>query len=328
MKSKIQLSRLLAILSDGAFHSGESLGDVFGVSRAAIWKALQILKEQGFELNHLRGRGYQLCEPVELLSLEKLQALLSPSSQRAYQIALFDCIGSTNQYFTGNKQAQHGDVCIAEQQLAGRGRLGRAWVSPFARNIYCSSYWTFEKCMGECMGLSLLVGVACIRALQRAEIEGVELKWPNDLFYQGQKLGGILIEMSGDIQGPCQAVIGIGMNVAMPKSAYPDSATWTDLSSISGQAPSRNRLLAYLLDALKTELDLFTTAGMTSALASWREWDYLLDKPVQVLTHQQGASLTGIARGIDERGALLVEHDGLVHTYHSADVSIRPDFKD
>lgn len=326
MTTKIQLTKLLHQLSDGAFHSGEALGKSFGVSRAAIWKAIQLLRQQGFELNHLRGRGYQLLTPVELLSKEAILSQLQSETAAQCQIEIHDSLNSTNQMLLDKADRKLGDVCLAEQQTAGRGRLGRAWVSPYARNLYCSLYWTFEQGLGECMGLSLLVGVACIDALKRAGFDGIKLKWPNDLYYEEKKLGGILIEMAGDIQGPCHGVIGIGLNVSMSEIHGADiGSPWIDLAGLDQGTLSRNQIAAYLLDALMAALHEFKQVGLTSLIARWPDLDYLKDRPVLVHTHGNSRPSHGIARGITAQGAIVLEQKGELVSHHSGEISIRPE---
>ena len=184
---------LITLLSDGQFHSGEQLGEQLGISRAAVSKHMAALKELGLDLFSLTGKGYRLAVPMALYDEAQLQAL-APMAP----VHCFPVIDSTNQYLLERvNQLSSGESCLAECQTAGRGRRGKPWVSPFGCQLILSMYWRLEQGMAAAMGLSLAVGVAVVQALESLGYPGVELKWPNDLYYQGRKLAGILVEMSG-----------------------------------------------------------------------------------------------------------------------------------
>ncbi|MDX1654152.1 MAG: biotin--[acetyl-CoA-carboxylase] ligase, partial [Candidatus Competibacteraceae bacterium] len=238
--------RLLEVLGDGRFHSGEELARALGVSRAAVWKHLNSLGRRGLEVHAVRGRGYRLPNPLELLDPEGIRAQLSPSVQgRLAQLEVFDQIDSTNSYLLTRAKAgaPGGSVCLAERQSAGRGRRGRQWISPFAANLYLSVLWRYPDGPALLSGLSLAVGVAMARALEGVGVVGVGLKWPNDLLWRDQKLGGILLEFGGESSGPCQVVTGVGLNVTMPKEPALDiDQPWPDLTTVLGLGLSRNRL--------------------------------------------------------------------------------------
>lgn len=203
---------LITLLSDGQFHSGEQLGEQLGISRAAVSKHMAALKELGLDLFSLTGKGYRLAVPMALYDEAQLQAL-APMAP----VHCFPVIDSTNQYLLEQvNQLSSGESCLAECQTAGRGRRGKPWVSPFGCQLILSMYWRLEQGMAAAMGLSLAVGVAVVQALESLGYPGVELKWPNDLYYQGRKLAGILVEMSGSAGASCHLVIGVGLNLAMP----------------------------------------------------------------------------------------------------------------
>lgn len=153
---------------------------------------------------------------------------------------MLETIDSTNAEAMRQLEAGAGAglVCTAEQQSAGRGRRGRTWVSPFARNLYLSVAWRYHQGAAALEGLSLAVGVAVARALAANGLPAVQLKWPNDVIFRGAKLGGVLLEMTGDAAGVCQIVVGVGLNVAMPDSAaVAIDQAWTDIKSISAGTP-------------------------------------------------------------------------------------------
>ena len=211
----------------------------------------------------------------------------------------------------------------AEQQSAGRGRRGRQWVSPFASNLYLSLLWEFEQGAAALEGLSLAVGVAAVRALTACGVSGVALKWPNDVLAAGRKLGGILIEISGDATGSCQVVIGIGINVAMPEDAGQSiDQAWTDVRTLAGgKAPGRSVLLAALLDELLPLAAQFQEGGFPAWRDAWMALDAYADTPVVLDT---GATqLAGIARGVDDRGGLNLETTVGAQTVYGGEISMR-----
>jgi len=217
---------------------------------------------------------------------------------------------------------QAGAVVLAEQQLAGRGRRGRAWYSPFGKNIYLSLGWNFERSMSGFVCLPLVVALAVARCLSHAGLKGHCVKWPNDLMIGPRKLGGCLIEVQGETQGPSLAVAGVGINVDMPASAANAhiDQPWTDVQE---QLPgcSRNTLVALLLDALVAHLSQFAEQGFEPFAAEWARWDGLKGKTIDVTG--AGDRLSGTMAGIDARGALILETSHGIEHLHSGEVSVR-----
>ncbi len=243
-------AKLLLLLANGEFHSGQDLADAMGVSRTAVWKQVnRLVADTGLAIESVRGKGYRIAGGIDLLDADQVKAALDARARALLtRLEILDSVDSTNAEVM--RGAGHGYtsgvVCSAEQQTAGRGRRGRQWVSPYASNLYLSLLWEFSQGAAALEGLSLAVGVAVARALRACAVPSVQLKWPNDVLYEGAKLGGILLEMTGDTAGNCQVVIGVGLNVAMPAAAAGaiDQA-WTDIKTITAnQHPGRNRLLA------------------------------------------------------------------------------------
>jgi BirA family biotin operon repressor/biotin-[acetyl-CoA-carboxylase] ligase len=214
-------------------------------------------------------------------------------------------------------------VISAEQQTAGRGRRGRAWVSPFARNLYLSVAWQYHQGAAVLEGLSLAVGVAVARALVASQLPPVQLKWPNDIVSEGAKLGGVLLEMTGDAAGACQVIVGIGLNVAMPApAAAAIDQAWTDIETLGNAVrPGRNTLLAAVLNELLPLLAGFEQAGF----AAWRdEWQALDANAGQsVVLHTGAREVAGIARGVDQRGALQLETATGMQSVYGGEISLR-----
>ncbi|GAB6140429.1 bifunctional biotin--[acetyl-CoA-carboxylase] ligase/biotin operon repressor BirA [Methylosoma difficile] len=315
---------LLSLLADGNFHSGSELAEQLGISRSAVWKQMALLEELGLPYAAVRGKGYKLDRLLEFLDAELIRPALKPDNQDLLQnLTIFQHIHSTNSYLAdiGQQSPASGWACFAEQQTAGKGRRGRQWVSPFGSNIYLSVLWRYEL-IGPAglSGLSLAVGVAVIRALKQCGVDGVGLKWPNDLICQGKKLGGILIEVSGESAGPCTAVIGLGLNVFLaPAEAAVIGQAWTDLAQLSAHV-SRNQLAACLLDELLPVIAHFENTGLDAYLAEWRSYDCLKGQSAQLfIGNQQWA---GEVLGIDDNGLLLFKKsDGSQQAYASGEVS-------
>jgi BirA family biotin operon repressor/biotin-[acetyl-CoA-carboxylase] ligase len=312
-------------MADGRFHSGAWLGQRLGVSRNAVWKHIRFLQSRQVAIHAVHGRGYRLAGPIELLSETAITAGL-PAVVRARigRLDILPEIDSTNRYLMTRiaDGAAAGDVCLAEYQSAGRGRQGRQWLSPFAANIYLSLLWHFPAAVEGLAGLGLVVGVAVLEACHDLGATAVRLKWPNDLVWQGRKLAGVLLELRSSAQGGSHVVIGIGLNVRMPGyGATAIDQPWTDLEQILSQPQSRNRVAAALLTQLIPALERFQQQGAAPFLARWRTFDDLLDRPISL--HASGLVVDGIARGIDEYGALRVEHNGRISNYLVGDVSLR-----
>lgn len=328
MELKAAQKTLLRRLADGRFHSGRELSDRLGLSRTAIWNHANELKRLGLELHAVTGKGYRLTQPLELLDAELIGAHLEPVvAKQLSDLDIHDSTDSTNGQLSNAAQlgAKSGAVCLAERQTGGRGRLGRKWVSPFGRNIYLSSLWHYEAGPAALSGLSLAVGVAAMRALEQEGLSDMGLKWPNDIFWKGKKLGGILIELMGDSLGPCSVVVGIGLNVDLPvDSAEEIDQPWTDLREAMGHGDtSRNRLIARIINELFPILNNFDEKGLAEYHAEWSKWDSMREKSATLRVGKE--MILGTAFGVNESGLLMFEDEsGQRKAYASGEVSLRP----
>ncbi|HEY8035441.1 MAG TPA: bifunctional biotin--[acetyl-CoA-carboxylase] ligase/biotin operon repressor BirA [Methylobacter sp.] len=317
--------KILTLLSDGEFHSGTELADALGISRSAVWKQLNGLTELGLSHSAVSGKGYRLDKSLELLVASKINETVSAQAAALISsLEIHDQIDSTNRYLVERSQnnAPSGSVCFAEYQTAGKGRRGRQWVSPYGCNIYLSILWRFQQGPAAISGLSLAIGVAVIRALKQHQIDDIGLKWPNDIYSQGKKLGGILVEVSGETDGPCAAVVGLGLNLFVPEAeAESITQAWTDLTKITGQNRLfRNKLAGTLLNHLLPVIAEYESVGIAAHLDEWRSYDCLTGKSATLFIGQQ--QFEGIVQGIDDNGMLLIERpDGSVQTFASGEVS-------
>lgn len=321
-----RIDLLLKHLSDGEFHSGETLGHSIGVSRAAIWKYIQVLEAFGLVVDSLRGRGYRIEGGLNLLDEQIIKSRLQVETlKHICEIEIFRQIDSTNQYLLDKVELgenMHGYVCLAEQQSAGRGRRGRVWVSPFAQNIYCSLQWRFEKGMQALEGLSLVVALAIVEALQSCDIQGLALKWPNDIMAENKKLAGILLEVRGDLTDCCDVVIGFGINVGMSaKSGEAIDQAWIALDDFRQKVFNRNDLLPPILDQMIKDLRLFEHEGFSVFQQRWNRLDAYMGKTVKIIAGKD--QQLGIERGVNQQGALLLESNGVLKAFHGGELSLR-----
>ena len=318
---------LLPLLANGEFRSGQDLADALGVSRTAVWKQVnRLANETGLTVESVKGKGYRIPGGIDLLDPVRVNdALDARAGALLSRLEILDSVDSTNAEVLrwAEQGANAGAVCTAEQQTAGRGRRGRQWVSPFASNLYVSVLWDFNEGAAALEGLSLAVGVAVARALRACGVPPVQLKWPNDVLFNGEKLGGILLEMRGDAAGQCRVVIGVGLNVAMPAlAANAIDQAWTDIKTISnGAVPGRNRLLGALLNELLPLLADFEKQGFSHWRDAWQALDAYAGAPI-VLTTGVGR-VAGIARGVDQRGALQLETATGMQWVYGGEISLR-----
>ena len=317
----------LALLADGDTHSGTHLASALGLSRNAVWKRIHAMTWRGLDIRAVSGAGYRLDAPLELLSKAALlDALPADSLARNAELVILDEVDSTNDYLlrTPASMDTEARICLAEYQTGGRGRQGRTWHSPFGRNIYLSLSRGVALGPDAMSGIGLAAATAVLGALETCGLRDAGLKWPNDILHQGRKLAGLLIELHGEHHGNSRLVIGVGINVAMTADAtrHIDQA-WTDLRSILGHMPARNHLAGNMIHELTLMIDTFTRDGLAPFLDRWAAYDLTKDRTVRV--DSSWRPLSGIARGIDGHGALLVETEEGVQHILSGDVHLRQD---
>ena len=315
---------LLHLLADGGFHSGEVLGKRLGLSRAAVWNALQAAQALGVEVYSVRGKGYKLAQEVDFLDARKIQQALGMVAHK-FSLELHELCESTNSLLMqqASKGAAHGTCIAAEIQQSGRGRRGRTWVSGLGGSLTFSLLWRFNTGASGLGGLSLAVGVALTRALNALGAQGIALKWPNDVLYEQRKLAGILIELQGEMMGPSAAVIGIGLNIKLPDEIRNNiDQPVADLSELGIPPANRNVVLASLLKHLGEVLEQFEREGFTTLRDEWKSLHAFQDQEVRLLL-PNGSELLGTVTGIAEDGALLVDSGQGVQRYSSAEISVR-----
>lgn len=329
------LSRLVELLNDQVVHDGSFLGDALQVSRAAVWKMIQKLKGHGIAIETQKGKGYRLVEPLILLSSEKIKSFLSPSNTPdswegncQQTLVVLEKISSTNEYWKLSSRPPEGglQVCVAEQQTAGRGRLARHWHSPFGQNLYISLSTLFERDISELSGLSLVMALAVCQALEWncPLLPKLQVKWPNDILVEGRKLSGNLISIQAEPHGFSRLIIGVGINVNMQVANFQEiDQPWTSLRQLTGAYQDRNLLCASVIETMRVYLSRFHRESLKGFQSEWKERDALRGKPLCFLLHEK-ERIQGVGRGINEQGHLLVELDhGEQRSFASGEVSLR-----
>lgn len=314
---------LIKSMADGEWHSGEALASFLGVSRTAVWKRIKALSTLGLSVEAQKGLGYRLTKPLDLLDMQvMLQGRAELDSSNGVSWHLGGDVGSTNDWaFELLQSARAADevvVCLAECQRSGRGRRGRSWVSPFGDNLYLSLAYREPGGVAAVDGLSLVVGISVARALERLGASGIKLKWPNDVFWGDRKLGGILVELRGELATDCHVVIGVGVNVHMSESAEIDQP-WVSLAECMGQAPSRSRLAGLIVGELLQVLRRYKLLGVQACLSDWSTRDLLAGRVVRV----EGVGLVGVGLGIAEDGAYRVQVGDEERRIRAGELSVR-----
>jgi len=317
--------KILQLLANGRFHSGQEIAQNLSITRSGVWKAIQQIQQHGIEVHAVTGKGYRLLNPIELLNQEDIQAQLSDKAHQAItDVIVMTSTSSTNDVLLNNyldDKCQY--VCLSEHQSQGRGRRGRSWQGIFGSGINLSILWQFNRDPSALIGLSLAVGIAVVRTLKAYGIEQrATLKWPNDILYDRKKLGGVLVDLVAEPHGgQCQAVIGIGLNCNLsPELHQRIDQACTDIYQITGQTPRRNQIAALLINHLCEALAQFDAEGLNPFLPEWRRYDILCGKTITIQTVHE--SVTGVMHGVSAQGELLVQtSNGDIKPFLSGEIS-------
>jgi len=279
----------------------------------------------GLDIFKVTGKGYCLNSQVGLLNKTQIDQHYKALGANTADVEVHPIIDSTNSELMRRIQAktalESGTVIVAEMQQAGRGRRGRVWQSPFGANLYYSYFWRLDDGLQAAMGVSIAVGLAVYDAIKALYQIDVELKWPNDIYINKQKLAGVLVELDGQPQGPCQLVIGIGINLQMPESfsQHIDQA-WTDLNQHT-QKLDKNQLVASLTYHLEQRLVQYRQTGLQDMYEQWNSLNAFAGDYVELNTGHR--SWRGICEGIDPQGGIRIRQDGEVKSYYGGEVSLR-----
>ena len=318
------MNKLLELLADGRFHSGEELGAALGVSRSAVWKCLKQLETQfSIRLFKVPGKGYRLAEPISLLSYERLRCITEGLD---WGLCMRETVDSTNAEALRLLQSGMSPpfIVLAEHQTNGRGRRGRVWVSPPAQNIYYTLAIKITNGSQGLTGLSLVVGLAVLGALRKVGVKNAGLKWPNDIYADGVKLAGILLELTGDPADICHVIIGVGINVNMSHCIEAVDQPWTSVKAQTGGGVDRTGLANALTESLHHYLSAHAQLGFAGLKVEWQE-NHIWQGRRCVLSIGAG-QVKGVVNGIDDQGALrLLMDDHTEQLFSGGELSLRLD---
>ena len=302
--------------------SGSELGEALGISRMAVQKRIQALIDMGLPVSATRGVGYMLDSDVGLLQADQIESLLIPTiADLTESVEVFQSIESTNSYLlTQSFEPNRARVCMAESQTSGRGRRGNNWQSTPYKNIMLSVSWSFDHWPATITGLGLAVGLVIAEYLNNQLGVKAKIKWPNDILVDNHKIGGILVDVSGESSGCCNVVIGLGLNVNQENWSSEVAYQWVDLASL-GVAIERNELAADLISVLVAMLSRYEEAGFTPMTERWNVMNGYAGQIVRVGTGSQ--AFVGRMQGVDENGALLIDVGGEIKRVDDSSLSVR-----
>ena len=314
--------RLLVMLSDGEFRSGQLLADDVGLSRTAVANHIAQLQQLGLDIYKVKGRGYCLAKAIDLLDAAKI-AKLQPAG--AAPVLVQNITDSTNsqllQRLTDNLSTEPGFTLVAEAQTAGRGRRGRNWFSPLAASLYFSLYWRLEQGIQSAMGLSLVVGLALVRLLKQQYQVEAKVKWPNDVYVDNRKLAGVLVELAGQAHAACDVVIGIGLNIQLPEGAGKTiDQQYSDLAEVTASHIDRNALIVSLQTILVQMLENFSTNGFAAYVDEFNQCNQFQQQAVRLIGNRE---IQGVCMGVDAQGGLLLNTGSKTEAFYGGELSLR-----
>jgi len=313
---------LLFHLKDGQWVKGPELAEKFGITRAAIWKQVQQLQAKGIGIEH-GHRGYRLADSLILLDEKTIKkGIALKKSDKTIRLQISACVDSTNQLVKYHNNKDGWTICLAEQQTRGRGRLGRDWASPFGENMYLSIAWRTSESLAKLSGLSIATSLALKDALS-PWIDDLQVKWPNDLLWQGKKMAGCLIEVNAESHGNSFIIVGIGLNINTLTDKHPLSDhPHCSMRDILQCYLNRNEIIIAIINRCLQSFETFDQQGLSPLLKSWREADYLYNQLITI--YQPSQTVDGIAKGINASGHLLIEtKQGFIKEISSGEASLK-----
>lgn len=321
-KQNDNLVKIVDLLSADKHVSGNSIAQELGVSRAAVWKAIKKLLSYSVPISTYKD-GYKLDCQITLLNHTKILKQIKDGYN--VNLELFESIESTNKYLleNSNLDLRKTNICLAEFQSLGKGRIGKNWIAPFGQNICLSVCTLLNTDLSKLGGLSLAISLAIAETLQQVTHNNdIKVKWPNDVMYKKKKISGILIQAISEQNEVCKVVIGVGINVNLDpnSSIFKDvNQKRTSLKEITNQSLNRNDLTVKIINNILEYIKVFTKEGFEYFLKQWQENDLFFNQTAELLHNSQ--IIKGIGKGVNKNGQLLFEIQGKVKTFSCGETS-------
>ena len=320
MKEKI----LNALLGRDNYVSGQELCTKLGVSRTAVWKVMNQLKEEGYKIEAVSHKGYRIVSYPDKITAEEVASRLK-TTWAGRNIAFLERVDSTNNYAKkiAEDGAPSGTLVITEDQYGGRGRRGRTWVNPPGSSIAMTLVVRPELAPNHASMMTLVMGIAIAKACKKTAGVETKIKWPNDVIVDGKKICGILTEMSADPDRIHYVVIGAGINVNIQSFSEEIKEVATSLQMVTGKRLHRADLISSCMEEFEKCYEKFIqTEDLSLLLEEYH--NLLVNKDQKVCVLDPGGEYTGTALGIDKNGELIVRKDnGEVTLVYAGEVSVR-----
>lgn len=324
-KQNDNLVKIVELLSATPHVSGNIIAQELEISRAAVWKAIKKLQAYNIPITTYKD-GYKLNCQLSLLNKNLIIKQLKKTKD--FKLEIFETIESTNHYYLDNHHSEPNkiNICLAEFQSLGKGRMGKKWLSPFGHNICLSVCKIINTDLSKLGGLSLAISLAIAKTLKEfMKNDEIKVKWPNDIIYKKQKLSGNLIQVMSEQNGMCKVVIGIGINVNTDQKNQKNiTQAWTSLKEITRHNINRNILAAKLIDNISECLEIFVENGFEPFMKKWEANDFFFNKEVALIYKDK--NIVGLEKGIDKYGHLLLEIDGVTKSYSCGETSFAKPF--
>ena len=318
-------SEILAFLRERRdYVSGQELCEHFGVSRTAVWKAINQLKKEGYSILAVQNRGYRLADEDEVFGQNELESRMT-TRWAGHPLSFYETIDSTNlrAKLDAEQGAAEGSLIVADMQTSGRGRRGRAWSSPSGVNVYFTLLLKPDYAPDKAAMTTIVMALAVAEGIRKTCGVDAGIKWPNDIVAEGKKVCGMLTEMSVEQDFIHYVVIGVGINVGRQSFAPEIAQTAISLEEACGEKVPRAALVANIMQAFEEYYEVFCQKmDLSGLLDEYNKRLVNCNREVRVLDPK--GEFAGIARGINSTGELLVEiSDGTVKEIYAGEVSVR-----
>ena len=316
------LESILNLLADGKFHSRQEISKILGISCKKVPAILKLILDPSINLELKQNTNYRIVGGLELLDASYIYNELGEIKRTLSEIEVLTLVDSTNNYLLNKKEYSGNYAVFAEQQTAGRGQFNRIWFSNFGKNIALSLLWKFNDPLNKFVGLTLVVGIAIVKALEEYGLQEIQLKWPNDIIHNGKKLGGILIESRYIDNKVKKVVIGIGLNLYNPSNlSFLNNNAITSIFSLQNSPPKRNLLATLILKNLLHTLIEFQARNFDYFMPDWHRLDYLAGKVITI--QNQTLCMDGMAITVNTQGQLCVQIKNKTFYFNSGEIRVK-----